>query len=195
MRRITTFTHVSLDGVMQAPAAPEEDTRGGFTHGGWAAQFGDEVLAGHVSQGMSDEDGGFLFGRRTYEHMASFWPHQTDGNPFTAVLNKKMKYVASNTLHDPEWQNTTVLSGDVIDDIAKLKSDGDDDLLILGSGALIRSLFPHGLIDEFTLVINPIVVGSGLRLFGADGAFSKMILVESKPTTTGALIAVYRPVS
>ena len=195
MRRITTFTHISLDGVMQAPADPNEDRTRGFTHGGWAAKYGDEVLAQHVSQGMSAKGGGFLFGRKTYEHMASYWPHQTDGNPYTDVLNRKVKYVASNTVRDPDWQNTTVISGEVIDDIAKLKTEGDDDLLILGSGQLIRSLLPHGLIDELTLVINPVVLGSGQRLFDGDGTYTKMQLVESKPTTTGALITVYRPTS
>jgi dihydrofolate reductase len=192
MGRIVVTNHVTLDGVMQSPASPDEDTRGGFEHGGWAAPYNDEVMDAEMAEGMA-QDGSLLLGRRTYEHFAAFWPKQTDGNPYTEVLNRKQKYVASTTLEDPlPWENSTLLKGDVPAAVAQLKSELDRDLGILGSGELIRSLLPHDLIDEYLLTIHPLVLGQGFRLFGDEGVRAELRLVDTKPTTTGVVIARYQ---
>jgi len=193
MRKITVFNSVSLDGVMQAPGRPEEDRRGGFTHGGWAVGYADPVMASFAGEGMA-RDGGLLFGRRTYEDFYSVWPNRPD-NPFTEVLNRRQKYVASRTLVEPlPWRNSTLLQGDAVDAVARLEQESDGDLLILGSGELIRSLIPRKLIDQFILLIHPLVLGSGRRLFADDGHLQALKLVDSKPTSTGVLIATYQPV-
>jgi L-amino acid N-acyltransferase YncA/dihydrofolate reductase len=160
MSRISVVNHVTLDGVMQAPGRPGEDTRGGFEHGGWAVPYFDEVLGRAMGERMTS-DGAMLLGRRTYEDFAGFWPKQTD-NPFTPVLNQRRKYVASTTLTEPlAWENSTLLTGDVGDAVAAL----DVDLTVLGSGELIRALMQRDLIDEFVLTIHPLVLGTGRRLF------------------------------
>ena len=190
MAKITVVNHVTLDGVMQAPAGADEDTRGGFTRGGWAVPYNDEVMARHMAEGMK-KGGVMLFGRITYEDLASFWPNQTD-NPFTEVLNNTTKYVASTTLREPlPWENSVLLDGDAADAVAKLKQESEDDLTILGSGVLVRSLMARDLIDEFVLTIHPLVLGSGRRLFD-DGIQATLELVESIPTTTGVVIATYQ---
>jgi dihydrofolate reductase len=167
---ITVVNNVTLDGVMENPEA-------------WAAPYADEVLMQRAQQGMA-RTGVMLFGRRTYEQMAAFWPKQTDGNPFTEHLNKAQKYVVSTTLEDPlPWVNSTVLA---FDDVARL----DEPVVILGSGQLIRSLMQQDLIDEFQLNIHPLVLGSGQRLF-TDGQ-AALKLVDATPTTTGVVIATYR---
>jgi dihydrofolate reductase len=192
MARITAFEHLTLDGVMQAPGRPDEDTRGGFEHGGWEPPYGDEVMGSVAAEGMS-KGGAILLGRRTYEDFAGFWPKQTD-NPFTNVLNNAQKYVASTTLEEPlPWANSTLLKGDAADAVAELKARSDQDLVILGSGELVQSLMQRGLIDEYVLLIHPLVLGSGRRLFRDGGAFAKLELADVKPTTTGVLIATYRP--
>ena len=167
---ISVVNNVTLDGVMENPEA-------------WAAPYMEEVLMQRAQQGMA-RTGAMLFGRRTYEQMASFWPHQTDGNPFTDHLNKAQKYVVSTTLRDPLlWENSTVLA---FADVARL----EEPAVILGSGALIRSLMQQDLIDEFQLNIHPLVLGSGQRLF-TDGQ-AAFRLVDATPTTTGVAIATYR---
>lgn len=189
MGRITVFNHISLDGVMQAPGRPDEDTRGGFTHGGWAGSRMDEVIAGVAAQGMSLR-GAMLFGRRTYEDFAQVWPKQA-GNPFTEALNKAQKYVASRTLREPlPWVNSTLLKGDAADAVAELKHAGPD-LVILGSGELIQSLMRRRLIDQFILMIHPLLLGNGRRLFASDAAMAELRLVDSKTSTTGVIIATY----
>ncbi len=183
---------VTLDGVMQAPGRPDEDPRGGFTHGGWAMPYFDEVMAEAAGDGMQ-AGSALLFGRRTYEDFAKVWPAMPDDNPFTAVINESQKYVASRTLKDPlVWNRSTLLSGDAVESITTLKREDGDDLVILGSGELIRSLLPLGLIDEFRLLIHPLVLGEGRRLFDGDGTFASFELVDSKVTTTGVIIATYR---
>jgi dihydrofolate reductase len=192
MSRIVVINNVTLDGVMQAPGRPDEDTRDGFAHGGWGAPYGDEVMGRVMGERMA-RPGALLLGRRTYEDFASFWPKQTD-NPFTPVLNERVKYVASTTLSEPlPWSNSKLLQGDAAQAIAELKQQGDDDLAVLGSGVLIRSLLQHDLIDEYLLTIHPLVLGAGRRLFPDDGTTAKLRLVDSTPTTTGVLIATYRP--
>ena len=191
MSRIVVINNVTLDGVMQAPGRPDEDTRGGFAHGGWAAGYGDEVMGRVMGERMA-RPGALLLGRRTYEDFASYWPKQTD-NPFTPVLNERRKYVASTTLTEPlPWSNSTLLEGDAAQAVARLKQQGEDDLAVLGSGELIRSLMPHDLIDEYLLTIHPLVLGSGRRLFPDEGATAKLRLVDCTTTTTGVLIATYQ---
>jgi dihydrofolate reductase len=193
MGKVVVNTNVTLDGVMQAPAGPDEDPRGGFEHGGWATPYFDQVMAGQAGEGIA-KGGAFLFGRRTYEHFASVWPHQPDDDMFAKVLNERTKYVASRTLREPlEWRNSTLLKGDAADAVAELKRQEDKDLVILGSGELIRSLMAHDLIDEYRLLIHPLVLGSGRRLFTDDGTFVTLRLVDTTTTTTGVVIATYRP--
>jgi len=193
MRKITVFNSVSLDGVMQAPGRPDEDRRGGFEHGGWALSYADPVMASVAGEGMA-RGGAMLFGRRTYEDFYSVWPNRTD-NPFTDVLNRSQKYVASRTLAEPlPWSNSTLLNGDAADAVATLKAEPGDDLVIIGSGELIRGLMPRHLIDEYILLIHPLVLGSGDRLFPETGPLQALRLVNCKPTSTGVLIATYQPV-
>jgi dihydrofolate reductase len=196
MGKIVVTNSVTLDGVMQAPGRPDEDTRGGFTRGGWALPYNDAVMGRVMAEGMargSAQGGALLFGRRTYEDLYAVWPNRTD-NPFTDVLNNTQKYVASTTLHEPlPWQNSTLLKGDVAEAVARLKEQSDKDLGILGSGELIQSLLRHNLIDKFVLLIHPLVLGSGRRLFSDGGAPATLRLASSVPTTTGVIIATYQP--
>mgnify|MGYP002737246329 CR=1 FL=1 len=192
MRKLGVTEFLSLDGVMQAPAAPDEDTEGGFRHGGWQQQYGDEVLLQAATAGMAEVDA-YLFGRKTYEKMAAFWPTAPREIPFTDHLNNTRKYVASRTLTSVEWQNSTVLDGDVAEAVAKLKEQPGKGIGVLGSGELVQTLIEHDLVDEYFLLVCPIVLGSGKRLFREIGQIKKLNLVESKPTSTGSVILVYRP--
>jgi len=190
MRKINVTNNVTLDGVMQAPGSPHEDTRNGFTRGGWAAPYHDEVKMKIMGRGMARR-GALLFGRHTYEHFFKVWPGRTD-NPYTEVLDNTQKYVVSRTLKEPlPWKNSTLLAGDAEDTVAALKNDPGVDLTILGSGELVRSLVRCNLIDQFILLIHPLVLGSGQRMFGDDGTLAKFTLTESVPTTTGVIIATY----
>jgi dihydrofolate reductase len=196
MSRIVAFEHITLDGVMQAPGRPDEDRRGNFPHGGWAAANNDPVMTTAIGAGMASMSTGgggtgILLGRRTYEDFYSFWPKQT-ANPFTEVLNNTPKYVTSRTLREPlPWQNSTLLPGDAADTVAQLKQDSTLDLLILGSGELVHALMHRHLIDEFLLMIHPLVFGTGRRLFADDCIFTSLKLVDTKPTTKGVIIATY----
>jgi dihydrofolate reductase len=193
VRRIVVTEHLTLDGVMQAPGRAEEDTRGGFRHGGWAMPNNDEVMARVLGEGMA-KGGPLLLGRRTYEGFYGYWPHQQD-NPFTEVLNNVRKYVASTTLTEPlSWANSTLLEGDAAEAVARLKRQPGEDIGVLGSGELVRSLMGHGLIDRYVLLIHPLVLGSGRRLF-PDGVSTTLRLVDSVTTTTGVVIATYQPAS
>lgn len=185
---------VTLDGVMQAPGRPDEDVRDGFQHGGWAAPYFDSVMANLAGEGIR-KGGALLFGRRTYEDFASFWPNQSHENPFTGVLNSLQKYVTSETLNEPlPWSNSVLLKGDASETVARLKEQTGDDLVILGSGVLIQSLMLHNLIDEYVLLIHPLVLGSGRRLFSEASPMTRLQLVDTKTSTTGVVIATYRPV-
>jgi len=192
MRRITVIESLSLDGVMQAPGAPDEDTRGGFEHGGWAVPYNDAVMGSEMAKGMGRTE--LLFGRRTYERFYAVWPNQPEPNPFTEVLNKIQKYVASTTLTEPlPWSNSTLLAGDAAETVAELKAQPGQDIGVLGSGELVRSLMRHDLVDEYTLLIHPLVLGSGRRLFPDRGSLAKLRLTHSVTTTTGVMIATYQP--
>jgi dihydrofolate reductase len=191
MANIVATISLTLDGVMQAPGRPDEDRRGGFEHGGWATPFNDEVMGREMAKGMA-KGGRLLFGRRTYEDFASVWPKQPKPNPFTDVLDKTQKFVASTTLAEPlEWKNSTLLKGDVADAVARLKEEPGGDIGILGSGELVRSLMRHRLVDTFVLLIHPLVLGSGRRLFADDGPLAAMTLTDSVTTTKGVVIATY----
>jgi dihydrofolate reductase len=193
MRRITVFDHVTLDGVMQAPGRPDEDRRGGFEHGGWEPPYGDPVMASVAAEGMA-KGGALLLGRRTYEDFYSFWPNQPEDNPFTAVLSNTQKYVASTTLAEPlPWSNSTLLKGDAAEAVARLKEQPGKDLVVLGSGELVQSLMRRNLVDEYVLLIHPLVLGTGRRLFAEGSPTTALRLVDTKTTTTGVVIATYQP--
>ena len=190
MRELVVNTFLTLDGVMQAPGGKEEDTRNGFKHGGWAAAYHDEVKMKIMGRGMARR-GALLFGRNTYEHFFKVWPGRTD-NPYTEVLDNTQKYVVSRTLNEPlPWKNSTLLKGDAEETVAALKQDSDVDLTILGSGELVRSLLRRNLIDQFVLLIHPLILGAGQRMFEHDGTLARFKLTESVPTTTGVIIATY----
>ena len=192
--KVVVFNNISLDGVMQAPARPDEDTRGGFRHGGWGALNMDAEMGRDAMESASNRGGGgLLLGRRTYQDFFAVWPKAKD-NPFTEVMNKAQKYVASNTLKEPlPWENSTLLKGDAGEAVARLKAGTPDgQLVILGSGELIRSLLPRKLIDEFVLLIHPLILGSGRRLFPDEGAMARLRLANSRTTRTGVIIATYQ---
>ncbi|HXO59444.1 MAG TPA: dihydrofolate reductase family protein [Candidatus Acidoferrum sp.] len=191
MPRIVVFMNLSLDGVMQAPGRPDEDVRGGFAYGGWAIPYADAAMGKVAAESMATT-GALLFGRRTYEDFYSVWPHRKD-NPFTEVLNNTRKYVESTTLKEPlPWGNSVLLKGDASNAVAELKARPGKDIVVLGSGALLKTLMAHNLIDEYVLQIHPLVLGSGSRLFN-DGPLASLRLVGTTTTTTGVVIATYQP--
>jgi dihydrofolate reductase len=192
MRKLTVSEFLSLDGVMQAPGGDIEDTEGGFRHGGWQMPYLDDA-AGELIFAAMAETGAFLLGRKTYDIFASYWPNQPDDDPFAKVLNGLPKYVASTTLSEPlAWQNSSLLQGDVPKAVAELKEGEGGTIVVIGSGELVRTLFENDLVDEFSLMINPLVLGSGKKLFG-EGEKKLLRLVDSKTSTTGVVMATYVP--
>lgn len=194
MRKLVVQDWMTLDGVVQAPGTPDEDTRGGFAHGGWSLPYFDDAAMTWTIEGLR-RAGGFVLGRRTYETFAAHWPNAShEEQPLAEQLNSKPKHVATTTLTDPlAWQNSTVLTGDLADAVAALKNEDGDDLLAIGSVQLVRTLIDHNLADEFRLMIDPLIVGGGKRLFRDDGAIRRMRLVDSQVTSTGAILATYVP--
>ncbi|HEV8571471.1 MAG TPA: dihydrofolate reductase family protein [Actinomycetota bacterium] len=193
MRKVIVSEFLTLDGVMQAPGGSDEDRRGGFEHGGWQMPYFDEVAGNAVSEGMG-ASGGFLLGRRTYEIFAAYWPSAPADNPFAATINSLPKFVASTTLQEPlEWNNSTLLKGDVAEEVAKLKEQPGKDLQVIGSGDLVQTLMQHNLVDEYGLMIHPVVLGTGEHLFKEGIPRTPLRLVDSKTTSTGVLILTYRP--
>jgi dihydrofolate reductase len=195
--KLTTITHVSVDGVMQGLGGPDEDRRGGFERGGWAIPLFDNEAATFLDQVFERADA-FLFGRRTYEIFASSWGTGSWGanqgnNPISVALNRRPKYVASTTLTDPQWPDTTVLSGNVAVAIGELKAKPAAELQVHGSGSLVRWLLENELVDEVTLLTYPAVIGQGTRLFPDTGPDTALDLVESRSTPSGVTIQVYRP--
>jgi dihydrofolate reductase len=192
VRTISAILSMSLDGVIQAPGRSDEDTRDSFDRGGWAVPYDDDVMAQKMGEGMASS-GTMLFGRRTYQDFYSYWPQQTD-NPFTPYLNQATKYVVSSTLSEPlPWQNSILLSGDPATSVAELKAAAGPDLGIVGSGQLVRSLLAAGLIDRYTLLIHPLALGQGRRLFDDRGPGLDFELIESVITSKGVIIATYQP--
>ncbi len=194
MRKVIVNEFMSLDGVVQAPGGADEDPSGGFEHGGWHLGYFDDLSQKRVLESIV-EAGGFLLGRRTYEIFAAYWPNAPEEEQVIAEpLNTKPKHVASTTLSEPlEWQNSTVLQGDVAEAVAALKQEDGADLHVIGSTELVRMLIEHGLVDEFRLMIDPVVLGGGKRIFRDDGALRPLRLVDSQVTTTGAILATYAP--
>jgi dihydrofolate reductase len=192
MRMLRVIEFMSLDGVIQSPGSPEEDTEGGFRHGGWQRGYFDDVLGAAAAEGMAATDT-YLFGRKTYEGLAAHWPNVGDDDPFARHLNSTPKYVASRTLERLDWQGSQLVQGDVAEEVAQLKKQPGGNIAVLGSASLVRTLAEHDLVDEYFVVISPIVLGSGKRLFGAAQDPSKLRLVESKPTSTGSVMLTYRP--
>ena len=191
--KLTTTTHVSLDGVMQGLGGADEDRRGGFERGGWALPLFDNEAATFLDQVYQRADA-FLFGRRTYEIFAGYWGVMDPSeNAIAEALNTRPKYVASTTLTDPQWADTTVLSGDVAAAIGELKAKPAGELQVHGSGALIRWLLENDLVDEINLFTYPVVVGQGTRLFPDTGPDTALELLESRVTSGGVIVQVYRP--
>jgi dihydrofolate reductase len=194
MRKVIVNEFMTLDGVAQAPGAADEDTSGGFKHGGWHLRYFDETSQKWVLQSIT-EAGGFLLGRRTYEIFAAYWPNAPEEEQVVAQpLNTKPKYVASTTLTEPlDWQNSNLLQGDVGAAVAALKQEDGADLHVIGSTQLVQTLIEHDLADEFRVMIDPLLVGGGKRIFRDDGALRPLRLVDGQVTTTGAILATYAP--
>lgn len=191
MSRVVVINHLTLDGVMQGPGRPDEDTRGGFTAGGWAVPYGDDVINGALGARMPQSDA-LLFGRWSYEQLLAHW--NTQDSPYREILNGAPKCVASRTLTEPlPWPNSTLLKGDVAEAVAQLREQPGRDLIVMGSGELIRSLMPHDLIDEYLLLVYPLVLGAGRRMFPDGAPPTSLRLVDSTVSTTGVLIATYQP--
>ncbi len=194
MGKVLVMNWVTLDGVMQGPGRPDEDTRDGFAHGGWGVPYSDEATLAQLGERMAERTGGsyaWLFGRWSYEQLLSSWNAQ--GGPFKDALNNTHKYVASsNPATRLAWPNSTLLHGDVPASVDELRRSSDMNLVIMGSSVLIRSLMVADQIDEYLLLIAPLVLGTGRRLFG-DGAQASLRLIAANPTSTGTLIAVYEP--
>ncbi|GAA3340620.1 dihydrofolate reductase family protein [Amorphoplanes nipponensis] len=195
MGEIVVVENITLDGVMQAPGSAEEDRTGGFPYGGWASPYADPVAFETMGQGMA-ADGAMLFGRRTYLSLHRAWAGRRDGNPYTEVLDRKTKYVASRTLSDPlPWENSVLLGDDVTGRVAGLRAGPAGDMAVLGSGTLVRALAAAGLVDQYVLLIHPLTLGTGTKLFAEDApARRELTLLGSVTTTTGVIIARYRPV-
>jgi dihydrofolate reductase len=192
--KLTTTTMVTVDGVMQGLGGPDEDRRGGFERGGWITPYADEEAMGFLNEVYGRADA-FLLGKRTYEIFAASWGTWDDpgDSPIWTALNTRPKYVASTAPFDPEWANTTVLSGDVVAAVEELKAQPGGELQVHGSGALVRSLLAAELVDEMNLLIVPVVVGQGTRLFPDAGPDAALELLGSRTTASGVTIQVYRP--
>jgi dihydrofolate reductase len=188
MRKITVLTFMSLDGVMQGPGGPTEDTSGNFTLGGWTVPYFDEFL-GNVMTEQMGQPFDLLLGRKTFEIFASYWPHHPEEGP---EINKATKYVASNTLTAHEWRRSVFLKGNVAEEIRKLKQEAGPDLQVHGSGELIQTLMEHDLVDEFWLKIFPVTLGMGKRLFAQGTIPAAFALVDSKTSPTGVIVATLK---
>jgi dihydrofolate reductase len=191
MRKIIVLSFITLDGVMQAPGGPKEDTSGGFKYGGWTVPYFDE-FAGQIMDQQIKPPFDLLLGKKTYDIFASYWPHQPTDNSVTEPFNKARKYVASTTSFEPTWENTTVLAGDVTEQIKNLKNEDGPDLQVHGSGNFIQTLLKNDLIDELWLKIFPITLGPGKRLFAEGTIPAAFKLMETKASPSGVIIANYK---
>jgi dihydrofolate reductase len=187
MRKIIVLSFITMDGVMQAPGGPDEDTSGGFTYGGWTVPYFDDVLGGIMGEQMG-KPFDLLLGRKTFEIFASYWPHHIDEGP---EINRATKYVVSNTLTSHQWEKSVFLSGNVVDEIRKLKGQDGLDLQVHGSGSLIQTLLKHDLVDELWLKIFPITLDRGKRLFAEGTIPAAFKATESKMTPSGVIVANY----
>jgi dihydrofolate reductase len=195
MRKLIVNEFMSLDGVAQAPGGADEDTSGSFAHGGWHMRYMEDEVAQKWVLGSIVEAGGFVLGRRTYEIFAAYWPNAPEEEQVIAEpLNGKPKYVASTTLTEPlEWQNSTLIEGDLAAAVAGLKQEGGGDLHVIGSTELVRTLIAHDLVDEFRLMIDPVMLGGGKRIFRDDGSLRLLRLIDGQVTSTGAFLGTYAP--
>ena len=193
MRRIVVSEFLTLDGVMQAPGDPNEDRTGGFEHGGWQLAYFDDIF-GSVMMDAFANTGGMLLGRRTYETFAAHWPKQPADDPLAGTMNGLEKYVVSTTLTEPlAWQNSTLIKTDVAGAVGKLKAGVGREIQVIGSGELVQTLIKHDLVDAYRLMVHPLVLGTGKRLFREGTGLTRLRLVDTKPTTTGVLILTYEP--
>lgn len=193
--RIVITEFISLDGVVQAPGGPEEDTDGGFAHGGWSHPFFDEKVMGGAFDEVLDAAEALLFGRRTWQTMAAAWPGRA-GDPFADRMNAIRKYVVSETLGDDEltWSNTTRIPGDeAVARIRELRETDGADLVVMGSPTLVRTLLEEGLVDELRLMIEPVILGGGKTIFPGDGELRTLELVSTVTSGTGVHVCTYRP--
>jgi dihydrofolate reductase len=191
--RLTLTTFLSLDGVMQAPGMPDEDRSGNFQHGGWLVPYADADMMRIVTD-VFDRVDAFLLGRKTYDIFAAYWPRVTDpGDPIATALNRLPKYVVSRTLTKAEWNNSTVIRGDIPKQVTELKRRHEREILIQGSSELLQTLLANDLVDEYRLLFFPVVLGSGKRLFGSGAVPSAMTLVDTRATSTGVVVNTYRP--
>ena len=193
MRKVIVNEFLSLDGVAQAPGGADEDTSGGFAHGGWHMPYMEDELAMKWVLASLVEAGGFLLGRRTFEIFAAYWPNASEEEQVIAEpLNTKPKYVVSTTLAEPlDWQNSTLLQGDAAKAVAALKEEDGADLHVIGSTELVQMLIEHDLVDEFRLMLDPLMLGGGKRFFRDDDSHRPLRLVDSQVTKTGAILATY----
>lgn len=192
MRKLGVVEFVTLDGVMQGLGGPDEDREGGFDLGGWSAPYGDEVLAKQAGQGIG-QTSAYLFGRRTYEHMAAHWPHESADNPIAASLNATPKYVATRTLRQRDllWSDSHVIDTDIVEGVQRLKAEGDGFVTVLGSGVLVQTLIANELVDTYRIMVHPLLLGTGKRLFRGYPEPRRLRLTECTPTTTGVLLLTY----
>ena len=192
MRKVVVSEFLTVDGVMQGPGGPDEDREGGFQEGGWQLPYFDEAAGAAVAKGLA-QTGGLLLGRKTYEIFAAYWPNQPAGDPFADILNNVPKHVASTTLPEPlKWNNSTLIHGDVAAGVAELKRQTGDDLLVIGSGNLVQTLARNDLVDEYRLMIHPLVLGTGKRLFESGGGRVPLKLTASETTGSGVLFLTYQ---
>lgn len=191
MRKLISINHVSLDGVMQSPGAPQEDPRGGFGLGGWIVPYWDESLGKQLNEAVSGRFD-LLLGRRTYEMLAAYWPHAGD-NPITNAFNRAIKYVATRGTQEFDWVNTQVLPGDAVEAVRRLKSEAGPDIQLYGSSSFLQSLIAADLIDEYVIRTYPLVLGSGKRLFETGAPARALRLVSTEASSTGVITSRYRP--
>jgi dihydrofolate reductase len=190
MRKVVVGTFLTVDGVMQAPGGPEEDREGGFEHGGWSVNYWDDVMGQRIAESTL-QAGALLLGRKTYEIFAAHWPHVGDDDPVAAKLNSVPKYVASRTLDEATWNNSTLIEGEVAEAVARLKEEPGGEIQVTGSGELIQTLIEHDLVDEYRLWIFPLVLGEGKRLFARGTIPAALKLVDTTTSSTGVLIHTY----
>ena len=192
MRQLAVIEFVTLDGVMQGLGSPDEDRDGGFEYGGWGAPNGDAALGQKAGEGMTTTTA-YLLGRKTYEKMAAYWPHESDENAIAAHLNSAPNYVATHTLKRLDWAGSHILDGDLVESVNDLKVQGDGTIAVLGSGLLVQTLIANDLIDEYRMFLHPLVLGAGKRLFRETARPLPTRLADCTPTSTGVLLLSYQP--
>ncbi len=190
MRKLVVGTFLTVDGVMQAPGGPDEDRDGGFEHGGWSVNYWDEFMGNTIVE-QTLKAGALLLGRKAYEIFAAHWPRVTDDDPVAAKLNSVPKYVASRTLGNVTWNNSTLIEGGVAEAVAALKEQSGAEIQVTGSGEMIQTLIEHDLVDEYRLWVFPVVLGAGKRLFASGAVPAALKLVDTKTSSTGVAIHTY----